>query len=236
MDLPSIYEIIGRAIPLACMKYHFMQHAFLGLLLLAPMASTMGVQVVNARMAFFSDAIGHSAFAGVALGIMLSIDPLWSMPLLGVAAGLGIVALQRRGKLSTDTAIGVSMSAVVAFGLAIISRDRHLARNMNSFLFGDILSINDTDILALAGLFSLLMAFQLWSYNRIALMTVNQIMAKTHGVSTRFYCYAQAALLSALVIFSVRAVGVFLVTAMLVVPAANGAYLRHKWLNEKNKG
>ena len=223
--LSTIYDLTGRAMPLDCMHYGFMRHAMLGLLILAPMVSAMGVQVVNFRMAFFAEAIGHSTFAGVALGLLLSVSPSYSMPLLGLAVGAVIIALQKGSKLSVDTTIGVTMSAIVAFGIAMVSRDRHLAKDMHSFLFGDILTIDDTEILMMMGLFAILASFQFWGYNRMTLMVVNPILAKTHGVKVKVYQYAYAAMLSIIVIFSVRAVGVFLVTAMLVVPAATARNL-----------
>jgi len=197
-----------------------MQQALLGLVLLAPMAAAMGVQVVNFRMAFFSDAISHSAFAGVALGLVLSVSAQWTMPAFGLMVGLGIMAVQRRSTLSSDTIIGVFFSAVIAFGLAVVSRDRNVARDLQRFLYGDILTIGDGDILALIALFVILMAFQAWGYNRMLYVGLNPVLAKAHRVQVAVYQYLFAGLLSLVVIFSVWAVGVLLVTAMLIVPAA----------------
>ena len=102
-DLSWLYDLVGRAVPLECMQQRFMQQAFVALVLLAPMAAALGVQVINFRMAFFSDAISHSAFAGVALGLIFSVDVRLSMVLLALVIGLGIVALGRRTSLSADT-------------------------------------------------------------------------------------------------------------------------------------
>jgi len=115
-DLSPIYALISM-IPLDCLQMRFMQQALLGVLLLAPMASVLGVEVINFRMAFFSDAIGHSAFAGVALGLILAVPPRLAMPLFGILVGLGIMAVRRKSDLSSDTVIGIVFSAVVAFGL-----------------------------------------------------------------------------------------------------------------------
>ena len=101
-------------IPLDCLQHRFMQQALLGLLLLAPIAAVLGVQIVHFHMAFFSDAIGHSAFAGVALGLLFSLEPRMTMLAFGILVGMGIVALQRRSNISSDLAIGVVFSAVVA--------------------------------------------------------------------------------------------------------------------------
>ena len=116
MDL--LCSWIGK-LPFECLQLRFMQEAFLGILLCAPLAAAAGVQVVNFRMSFFSDAIGHSAFAGVALGLLCSLGPGITMPLLALLIGLGIMFLKRRSSLSSDTVIGVLFSAVVALGLAL---------------------------------------------------------------------------------------------------------------------
>ncbi len=219
-DLTTFYNLIPTILPFECLEARFMQKALVGLVLLAPMAAAMGVQVVNFRMAFFSDAVSHSAFAGVAIGLILAVDPHWSMLLFGVLVGLGIMAMQRRSTLSADAVIGVFFSAVIAFGLAVVSRDRSMARNLQGFLYGDILTIGDMEILLLGFLFIALMLFQVLGYNRMLYIGLNAVLAETHQVQVAFYQYAFAGLLSLVVIFAVWAVGVFLVTAMLIVPAA----------------
>ncbi|MFH2043543.1 MAG: metal ABC transporter permease [Pseudomonadota bacterium] len=219
-DLLPIYQIIARILPFDCLQAGFMQQALVGLVLLAPMAAAMGVQVVNFRMAFFSDAISHSAFAGVALGLIFSVNPHWTMPLLGVLVGLGIMAVQRKSMLSSDTIIGVFFSAVIAFGLAVVSRDRSVARDMQSFLYGDILTIGNNDILYIFILFITLMIFQAFSYNRLLYIGLNPTLAKAHNIHVATYQYIFAGLLALIVMFSVWAVGVLLVTAMMIVPAA----------------
>ncbi|MBA3035593.1 MAG: metal ABC transporter permease, partial [Desulfobacterium sp.] len=219
-DLSTIYQIISYILPFECLKAGFMQQAMIGLILLAPMAAVMGVQVVNFRMAFFSDAISHSAFAGVALGLIFSVSPHWTMPLFGLLVGLAIMAVQRKSTLSSDTVIGVFFSAVIAFGLAVVSRDRSVARDMQRFLYGDILTISNNDILFLLILFIALLIFQILSYNRLLYIGINPTLAKAHSIRVATYQYYFAGLLSLIVMFSVWAVGVLLVTAMLIVPAA----------------
>jgi len=219
-DLTLLYNLAGHLLPFDCMQAAFMRQALVGLLLLAPMAGAMGTQVVNFRMAFFSDAISHSAFAGVAIGLLLSISPQWTMPVFGMLVGVGIMAARRHSALSSDTIIGVFFSAVVAFGLAVVSRDRGVARDLQRFLYGDILTITDAEILGLIALAAAMAAFQFWGYNRMLYIGLNAELAKAHRVAVAAYQYLFAALLSLVVIFSVWAVGVFLVTALLIVPAA----------------
>lgn len=219
MDISAVYAL-AAVLPFECMQASFMQRAFMGLLLLAPMTAVMGVQVVNLRMAFYSDAISHSAFAGVALGLICGIAPHIAMPVLGICVGLGIMCLLRHSSLSSDTVIGVMFAGVMAFGLAIVSREPSVARNLQQFLYGDILTITDGELLALTGLFCILCIFQVFAYNRLLYMGLHPMLARVHEVPVMLLQYSFAALLAVVVMFSVWAVGVLLVTALLIVPAA----------------
>ncbi len=223
-DLSPLYALLGL-LPLDCLQPRFMQQALLALLLLTPMAAVLGVLVIYFRMAFFSDAIGHSAFAGVALGLMLSVDPRLSMPLFGVLVGLAVMTVRRKSNLSADTAIGIVFSAVVAFGLAVVSRASGVARDMQQFLYGDILTISEGEIVFLGLLFLLTLIFQAVGYNRLLSIALNPVMARVHGVRVALWQYLFAILLALVVMFSVWAVGVLLVTAMLIVPAATARNL-----------
>jgi zinc transport system permease protein len=224
-DLSPLYDLLGWLLPFECLQARFMQQAFVGLLLIAPMTAAMGVQVINFRMAFFADAISHSAFAGVALGLIFAINPQWTMPLFGLMVGLAIMAIQRRSALSTDTVIGVVFAGVMAFGLAIVSREANVARDLQRFLYGDILTIGDAGIFSLAALFVIVMTFQAWSYNRLLYVGLNAVVAQAHGVRVAVYQFTFAGLVALVVMLSIWAVGVLLVTALLIVPAATGRNL-----------
>jgi len=219
-DLTPLYTLLAQLLPFEAMQARFMQQALAGLLLLTPMTAVMGILVVNFRMSFFADAISHSAFAGVALGLLFVLNPDWTMPAFGLVVGLGIMVMQRHSSLSSDTVIGVFFSTMVAFGLAIVSRDRSLARDLQRFLYGDILTISDNQVLALFGLFLVVMAFLAISYNRLLYIGLNSTLAQAHRIRVAVLQYLFAGLLALIVMFAVQAVGVLLVTALLIVPAA----------------
>lgn len=221
IDLSFIYQLLATIFACDCMQARFMQQAMLGLLLLAPMTAAMGVHVVNHRMAFFSDAVSHTAFTGVAIGLIFSLNPDWTMIVFAVFFGLGIMLVQRRSTLSVDTVIGVFFSAGIAFGLAVVSRDRSAARDVQRFLYGDILTITDLELGLLILLFLVLAGFMWVGYNRLLYIGLHPLLAQTHRVKVWAYQYSYAGLLSLVVIFSVRTVGMLLVTAMLIVPAAS---------------
>ncbi|MBD5417745.1 MAG: metal ABC transporter permease [Desulfovibrio sp.] len=212
-------------LPFECLEPRFMRRALLALLLLTPMTSMLGVQVTLFRMAFFSDAVGHSAFAGVALGLILGAPPETAMLVFGVLVGIAVMAVQRSSGLSADTAIGIIFSAVVAFGLAVVSRASGLGRQMGQFLYGDILTVGDGEMAALACLFGCLLLFELMGWNRLLAMALSPVTARVEGIHTAFWNYLFAAVLALVVMFSVRAVGVLLMTALLVVPAATARNL-----------
>lgn len=223
-DALSLSEAL-RLLPLDCLQVAFMRQALLAVLLLAPMTAALGVSVITFRMAFFSDAIGHSAFAGVAIGLLLSLDPLFTMPAFGVLVGLCIMAVRRGSLLSADTSIGIVFSAVVAFGLAVVSRAPGMSRSMTQFLYGDILTVSPAELGFLALLLPVLLVFAVVGFNRLLLVALNPVMARAHGVRVAIWQYAFAAQLSLVVMLAVRAVGVLLVTALLIVPAATARHL-----------
>jgi zinc transport system permease protein len=198
----------------------FMRQALFGLLLLAPMTAAMGVQVINFRMSFFAEAVSHSTFTGIALGILLSIPTHWSTPVFALLLGLGIIAVGRRTSLPTDAVIGVFLAGVVAFGIAMVSRDPGLARQVQQFLYGDILTITENDLLSLLVLALLLTTFQVVAFNRLLYIGLNPALAQAHRIPVALYHYLFAALLAVLTVYAVRSAGVILATGLFLVPAA----------------
>lgn len=202
-----------------------MRQALLALLLLSPMTAMLGIHVMSFRMAFFSDAVGHSAFAGLAIGLILGAPPQTAALIFGALTGLFIMAVQRRSGLSADAAIGIVFSAIVAFGLAVVSRAPNVGRAVQQYLYGDILTVSQGEITILAILFVLICLFEYLGWNRLIALALSPSLAAVAGISTGLWQYLFAALLALTVMFCVRVVGVLLVTAMLVVPAATARNL-----------
>ena len=221
----AIYRLIDFILPFEWARYMFMKRALLAIILIAPMCAAMGVPATSFRMIFFSSAISHSVFAGVALGILIGIDPRVSMVLFGILIGLGIINVRRRSELAYDTVIGVFFAFTVALGIVIISARPGMMRTLDVIIYGDILTISNPEILLFFVLFVATFAFLGYSYNRLMLKGINDWLASAHGVRTKYYDYAFAALLAIVITASIRAVGLLLVTAMLVVPAGAGRNL-----------
>jgi len=226
VGVPSLDYAVTTIFPDHWTNHHFKRFALLEVMLLAPMCAAMGVKVVNFRMAFFSDAISHSAFAGVAFGFLLhetarfgNIDPRLTLIGFGLIVGLGIAMVRRKTDLSNDTVIGVFFSTVVALGIAIITQTRSTSR-FETYLYGDILTVDHADLALSALLTFVVLIYMVFSYNRLTLIGLNSELAHSRRVSVKLHDYLFAMLLSLVVTASIRTAGILLVTAMLVVPAA----------------
>ncbi len=230
--LPTLEHGIRALMPAAWQHYTFMQRAILECLLIAPMCAAVGVKVVNFRMAFFSDAISHSAFAGVAFGFLLhdaftgfDFDPRIAMVAFGVLVGLGIAIVRRRTDLSNDTVIGVFFSTVVAVGIAIITTSPDKASEFNKYLYGSILTLDDADLYMSAVLALTMLVFMLVSFNPLMLIGLNDELAHSRSIKVRVYDYVFSMLLALVIMTLIRTAGILLVTALLVVPAATARNL-----------
>ncbi len=220
-----LLNLIAKTLPFAWLEPDFMRRALVGLMLIAPACATMGVQVVSFRMAFFSDAISHSAFTGVALGLILGMNPHYSMIGFGILVGCGVLVFARKAELSTDTVIGVFFAAVVALGIVIVSARRGLGRYFEGVLFGDILALNQADLWVTLLLSLAVAVFQWLAFNRLLLLALNPPLAHSRGIRAARWELAYGFLLALLVMVALRMVGLLLVTALLVVPAATARNL-----------
>jgi len=220
-----IYGILGTILPLEAYQYTFMKNAFLAVLLLTPLLGLLGTMAVNHQMAFFSDALGHSALTGIGLGILLGLrNDLVAMLVFGIIWAILICIIKQSGTASADTVISVFSSTSVAAGLLILSHGGKFAK-YSSLLIGDILAVTPADLfwllLALAG--TLLLWILL--YNSLLLTSVDPFLARSRGVRTRLVECLFVVAVAVAVMLSIRWVGVLLINALLILPAAAGRNL-----------
>lgn len=218
--LSLFYSLMGHLLPLSFAEPEFMKRAILAVFFVAPAAAAVGVPLVQFRMAFFSDAIGHSAFTGVALGVLVGIHPLLTMVAFGLFVAWAITQVKGRTGLSPDTVIGVFFSTVVALGIAVISARKGLTRNLQAYLYGDLLAISGAEVLWMGALSVGVAVYLFLTFNRILLLGVNEGFARSLGVKGRALETSFALVVALVVTTAIRAVGILLVTALLVVPAA----------------
>ena len=220
-----IYGMMGIVLPFEWLAYDFMKRAFIAILFMAPAAAAVGIHVVNFRMSFFSDAISHSAFTGVAIGIVAGIDPVYTLVLFGILVGGLIVKMRKKSDLSVDAIIGVAFSTSVALGIVIISAKRGLTRDLHSFIYGDLLAVTEGELLLMTLLAAVVLLFSVFMYNRLILMAVSEEVARVKGINTTLYEYMFSILIALVVCLSIRVVGILLVTAMIIIPATIGRTL-----------
>lgn len=215
-----LYEVMDFLLPFPMFRYAFMKNALLAILLIAPLLGLLGTMTVNNRMAFFSDALGHSALTGMALGVALGAeDTLLCLIGFGVFLALVITRVQRSRTASRDTIIGVFSSVSIALGLVILSHGGNFAA-YSATLTGDILSITPREILYLAVM--LVAVLVLWRifYNQLLLVSLNGPLAASRGVKVQAVEYGFVCIVAVAVMLSVRAVGVLMINSLLVLPAA----------------
>ena len=218
--MPVLYSVLNKLLPFECFRWDFMKNALLALLLLTPLLALLGTMAVNRRMAFFSDALGHSALAGVGLGMLLGVQSeLISMIVFGVLWAVAISRINRAGGASADTIISVFSSTGIAVGLLILSRNGSFSK-YSSLLAGDVLSVKPSDLLWLA--LALPLGAAIWAllYNKLLLTAVNPALAQSRGIPTKWVEYAFVSLVAVAVMLSIRWVGVLLINALLILPAA----------------
>ena len=220
--MEAIYSVLGSILPLEAYQYNFMKNAFLAILLLTPLLGLLGTMAVNHQMAFFSDALGHSALTGIGLGIILGLrNDLVAMLVFGIIWAILICVIKQSGSASADTVISVFSSTSVAAGLLILARGGKFAK-YSALLIGDILAVTPGDLLWL--LLALVGTLILWAllYNSLLLTSVDHFLARSRGVKTRLVECAFVVMVAVAVMLSIRWVGVMLINALLILPAAAG--------------
>lgn len=214
------WEAVAGQVHLEWLQYGFMRNALAAVLMLGVLYGMLGSIVVSAQMSFFSDAIGHAALTGVAIGVLLGLgNPVWAMAAFAVLLALAIVRVQRMAAASADTIIGLFMAFAVALGVVILSRGGGFAR-YTRFLIGDILGITQADLWWLAALTAIAVLFLAAAYNRIILAGFSRPLAKSRGVSEELWQGAFAALVAAAVTISIQWVGLLVINSLLILPAA----------------
>ena len=218
--MQGIYNVMDALLPFAIFRYSFMKNALLALLFLTPLLALLGTMAVNKRMAFFSDALGHSALAGVGIGVLLGLSNVTViLVLFGVCWAIRITRINRTGGSSSDTTISVFSSAGIALGLLILSGSGKYNR-YSSILVGDILAITPTDILCLGIALAVGLALWVLLYNKLLLTAINPQLAQSRGIPTKAVEYGFVILVAVAVMLSIRWVGVLLINALLILPAA----------------
>lgn len=197
----------------------FMRRALVAGVIVGVLASYYGVFVVQRRLSFLGVGLSHAAFGGVALGLLLQINPIWTALPFTVAVALGITAVTHVGTVSGDTAIGVFFSAALALGVVLLTFKQSYTTDAFTYLFGSILAVRPVDLWILGGIAFLAMgSLPLWG--RWAYATFDRDLARADGVPVDRDDYVLATLLAVTIVAAVKVVGIVLAAAFFVIPAA----------------
>jgi zinc transport system permease protein len=198
-----------------------MQNALLAVVLVTPLFGILGTMIVNNKMAFFSDAIGHSALTGIAIGVLLGFnDPLWAMLCFAMVLAIGISIVKEKTTSSSDTIIGVFSASAVALGIVILSRGGGFAK-YSSFLIGDLLSISPGQIAMLLVVFGLTIVLWLVMFNKLLMVSVNPTLARSRGFNIRLIEVTFSIIMAVIVTISIQWVGILIINSLLILPAAS---------------
>ncbi len=218
----SLWYALWNALPLEMLHWDFMKNALLAVLIMAPLFGLMSTMVVTGKMSFFSDALGHSAFTGIAIGALCGMAaPIWAAVLFSVLFSLLFSFVRSRSNQAADTLIGVFSSAAVAFGIFITTLGGSSFTKFNTYLIGDILSITPGQIGALALTLLAVVVFLVVFSNRLTLSAVHPQLASSRGIPVWLCQTLFTAGIAVVVTLTLSSVGLLILNSLLVLPAAS---------------
>ena len=218
----SIWYWLCELLPVEMLRWDFMKNALLAILLMAPLFGLMSTMIVTGRMSFFSDALGHSAFTGIAIGSIFGIAfPIWGAVAFSIVFALLFSYVRSRSNQAADTLIGVFSSTAVALGIFIATLGGGSFTKYNKYLIGDILSITPAEIGALAVVFVGVALFWVLCSNRLTLTSVHPQLASSRGIPVHLSQGIFTTAIAVVVTLTISSVGLLILNSLLVLPAAS---------------
>ncbi|GAC1583510.1 MAG: metal ABC transporter permease [Candidatus Velthaea sp.] len=208
----------------------FMQRGFIAALVVGLLCSTMGTFVVLRKLSFIGDGLAHASFAGIVIAYLKGFNYAIGAGVVSVITALGIGFVHRRAKVSLDTSIGVLFTGAFALGIFLMSRAPNARVDLQSYLFGYILGVSRQDLIVIVtlGIFVAIVVAAL--YRPLVYTSFDPVVAQASGINATFVDDALLVLLSLTIIVSIQAVGIILVAALLVTPAATAAQLTKRFV------
>ena len=218
----SVWYWICDLLPFEILRWDFMCNALLALLIMSPLFGLMSTMIVTGRMSFFSDALGHSAFTGIAIGAICGIAaPTWAAVLFSVAFALLFSFVRMKSNQAADTIIGVFSSAAVALGIFVATLGGSSFTKYNTYLIGDILSISPGQIGVLAIVLALVVLMWVFFSNRLILTSIHAQLASSRGMPVRLSQTLFTVSIAVVVTLCISSVGLLILNSLLVLPAAS---------------
>ena len=218
----SLWYAICEALPLEMLRWDFMKNALLALLLMAPLFGLMSTMIVTGRMSFFSDALGHSAFTGIAIGAICGMSaPTWAAVLFSVVFALIFSYVRSRSNQAADTLIGVFSSTAVALGIFIATLGGGSFTKYNKYLIGDILSVTPGEVGLLALVLMAVLIFWVLCANRLTLTAIHPQLASSRGIPVGLSQTLFTVAIAVVVTLSISSVGLLILNSLMVLPGAS---------------
>lgn len=200
-------------------KYDFLQSALITAIMVGIMSGIIGSFIILRGMSLMGDAISHAVLPGVAVAYIFGFNILIGASIFGVLAALLIGFVAARSKIKTDISIGVVFSAFYALGFILISMAES-STNLHHILFGNILAVSDTDIMTTAVVLGIVILFVVIFYKELLVTSFDETYAKTYGLNVQLIHYGLMLVLTLVTVSALQTVGIILVVAMLITPAA----------------
>lgn len=217
----SIWYWLCDLLPMEMLRWDFMKNALLAIVLMAPLFGLMSTMIVTGRMSFFSDALGHSAFTGIAIGCICGVAfPQWVAIAFSIAFALLFSYVRSRSNQAADTLIGVFSSTAVALGIFIATWNGSSFTKYNKYLIGDILSITPGEIGALALVFVGVAVFWVLYSNRLTLSSIHPQLASSRGIPAHLSQAVFTTAIAVVVTLTIPSVGLLILNSLLILPAA----------------
>ena len=217
----QIWYALWDALPFELLHWDFMKNALLALLLLAPLFGLLSTMIVTGRMSFFSDALGHSAFTGIAIGCICGLAPTAVAVAFSVAFALLFSWVRSRSNQAADTLIGVFSSTAVALGIFIATLGGGSFTKYNKYLIGDVLSVTPAEIGVLAIVLLCVAVFWVLYGNRLVLVSIHPQLASSRGLKVRTTQTIFTVCIAVVVTLAINWVGLLMLNSLLVLPAAS---------------
>ncbi len=209
------------------LQFPFMQRAIAGAVLMGILGGMLGSFVTLRQLSFFSHAVGHAALVGVALGVLLQINPTWMLLPFTLVFGVIVLYFIDKTDLASDSILSIVLSGALAIGVILTSLIKGYRGNLMAVLFGDILAIDTTDLILTLLVLVGGSIFLLSTLRQQILLTLNPDVAQVQGIPVQLYRYVFVVLLSLAVAVAIKAVGVLLVNAFLVIPASTAKLMSY---------
>ena len=200
------------------LSFGFMQNAIISGIAISLICSTVGLFLVLRKYSLFGDALAHSAFGGVALGLFLGVYPLWAAYVVSILSALGLTKIRQKFDISGDAIIAILLSSGIAIGIVLISLSGGFSIDIFSFLFGSILLVTTENVIIVLGLCAAIFITLITGYKKFMYITFSEEQAQVSGIPVQKLNYLLIAIAGVTVVTSMQLVGVLLVSALFVIP------------------